>query len=128
MKTGIGTVTPTDPSHPSYASYHRVWREGQWWADRGYDPAFGRKLPALFERCGLNNIRHESSAEVTRATSPWGRWWRETLEGIRANDEAAGSLTPERKEEYAVLTAPWDDKSFWFITALIHACWGQRLA
>ena len=63
------------------------------------NPAFGRKLPALFERCGLNNIRHESSAEVTRATSPWGRWWRETLEGIRANDEAAGSLTPERKEE-----------------------------
>jgi hypothetical protein len=82
----------------------------------------------LFERCGLSNIRHESSAEVTRATGPWGRWWRETREGIRAHDEAAGSLTPERMEEYAVLTAPWDDTSFWFLTALIHACWGQRVA
>ena len=123
-----GTVAPIDPAHPAYARYHHVWREGQWWADRGYDPAFGRKLPALFERCGLNNIRHEANAEVTRGTSAWGRWWRETLEGIRANDDAAGKLTPAGREEYAVLTAPWNDDSFWFLTALIHACSGQRLA
>ena len=123
-----GTVAPIDPSHPAYDRYHRIWREGQWWADRGYDPAFGRKLPVLFERCGLNDIRHESRAEVLRAPSPWGRWWLETLEGMRANDEAAGNLTAERKEEYAVLTAPWNDQSFWFLTALIHGCWGQRPA
>jgi len=65
-----GTVAPVDPSHPFYARYHRTWQGGEWWASRGYDPAFGRKLPALCEHCGLENIRHHASAEVVRGGSP----------------------------------------------------------
>lgn len=61
-----GSVAPVDPSHPLYARYHGAWRSGEWWTSRGYDPTFGRKLPALFERCGLQNIRHEANAEVVR--------------------------------------------------------------
>jgi hypothetical protein len=34
---------------------HRTWQAGEWWVLRGYDPAFGRKLPALFEHYGLEN-------------------------------------------------------------------------
>ena len=51
-----GVVAPIDSSHPHYALYHRVWKNGEWWVSRGYDPTFGRKLPMLFERCGLMNI------------------------------------------------------------------------
>ena len=77
---------------------------------------------------GLEDIHHEAHAEVLRATTPWGRWWLQTLEGWRATDEAAGILTEARREEYDVLTAPWSDASFWFQTVVIHVCWAQRPA
>jgi SAM-dependent methyltransferase len=122
-----GTVVPVDPAHPLYERYHKIWRNGEWWAERGYDPVFGRKLPALFERCGLQNIHHEASAEVVRGTSAWGRWWLQTLEVMRATDRVADP-THAREEEYAVLTAPWTDPAFWFLSALLHGCSGQRPA
>ncbi len=121
-----GTVAPVDPSHPYYARYQRTWQGGEWWASRGYDPTFGRKLPVLFERCGLENIRHEATAEVVRGGSPWARWWQETLEAIRSWEQGDGGLTETREEEYKALTAPLTDPSFWFLSALLHACWGQR--
>jgi SAM-dependent methyltransferase len=121
-----GTVAPVDPAHPLSARYHAAWQAGEWWASRGYDPAFGRKLPALFERCGLQNIRHEASAEVVRGGSPWARWWKETLAGIRASEQADGSLTPAREQEYQALVAPLTDPSAWILSELLHACWGQR--
>lgn len=121
-----GMVAPVDPTHSQFSLYHRVWKNGEWWAERGYDPTFGRKLPMLFERCGLVNIRHEASAAVVRGGSPWGQWWRQSLHGIRASEQADGSLTEERDKEYGTLTAPLTDPSFWFLSALIHACWGQR--
>lgn len=121
-----GMVAPVDPSHSHYTLYHRVWKNGEWWAERGYDPTFGRKLPILFERCGLVNIRHQASAAVVRGDSPWGRWWLQSMEAIRASERADGSLTEERNKEYGLLTDPLTDPSFWFLNALIHACWGQR--
>jgi SAM-dependent methyltransferase len=122
-----GTVGPVDPAHPLYARYHDAWQDGQWWASRGYDPTFGRKVPALFERSGLQNIRHEASAEAVRGGSPWARWWKETLEGIRASEQADGSLTPAREQEYRALMAPFTDPSAWILSELLHACRGQRL-
>ena len=121
-----GTVAPVDPSHPYSALYSRAARGGGWWVSRGYDPAFGRTLPVLFERCGLKEIGHEATAAVVRGGSPWARWWLESLEAIRTWEQAGGVLTEEREEEYKALTAPWSDSSFWFHSALVHACWGQR--
>jgi SAM-dependent methyltransferase len=121
-----GMVAPVDHSHPLYAGYHRAWRGGEWWASRGYDPAFGRKLPALFERCGLQNIRHEASSEVVRGGSPWARWWQQSLEGIRGSERTAGSLTEAREEEYEMLISPLTDPSLWILNVLLHGCWGQR--
>ena len=123
-----GTVAPVDPWHSLYANYHAAWQDGKWWASRGYDPTFGRKLPALFDRCRLQNIRHEASAEVVRGGTPWARWWKETLEGIRASEQADGSLTAARTREYQTLMAPFTDPSFWVLSELLHGCRGQRLA
>src|SRR5262249_6544140 len=108
-----GTVAPVDPSHPLYANYHAAWQDGKWWASRGYDPAFGRKLPALFDRCGLQYIRHEASAEVLRGGSPWARWWKETLEGIRACEQTGGIPSEASQREYQALMAPMTDPSIW---------------
>jgi len=121
-----GTIAPVDPSHSQYGPYQKAHRAGEWWKERGYDPIFGRKLPALFERCGLENIRHEAATEVVRGGSEWAQWWDATLEAIRQWEQADQKLTEAREEEYKMLLAPWGDRSFWFMHALIHGCWGQR--
>ena len=63
---------------------------------------------------------------MVRGGSPWARWWGDTREAMRAWEQADGSLTKTREEEYKALAAPLKDPSFWFLTALLHACWGQR--
>ena len=92
-----GTVTPVDQSHPFCARYQGAYRNGEWWAARGYDPIFGRKLPLLFERCGLQNICHEATAEVVRGGNSWARWWQQTLEAIRGWELADHGLMEARE-------------------------------
>ena len=121
-----GTIAPVDPSHPLSTGYDGAHRGGEWWTTRGYDPTFGRKLSALFERCGLENIHHEVTAEVVSGGSPWAHWWLQTLEAIRGWELDSHGLTEAREEEYKALMAPWTDQSFRFLTALVHACQGQR--
>lgn len=119
-----GVPGPVDPSHPLYAGYHQAFNAGRWWADRGYDPFFGRKLPALFERCGLKDIDHRSTASVVRGASPWAHWWQQSLDVIRGWGLARGAEAPG--DEHHALTAPCTDPSVWFITELLHACSGRR--
>jgi SAM-dependent methyltransferase len=121
-----GTVVPVDTSHPLSASYNDAWRDGEWWRLRGYDPLFGRKLPLLFDRCGLENIGHEATAEVVRGASPWAQWWQQTLEGIDVWEQSGGARPDSRAKEQEALIEPLRDSSFWFSTALVHGCWGQR--
>jgi len=121
-----GVPGPVDPSHRLYAGYHNAFRGGHWWAARGYDPFFGRKLPTLFERCGLRNIDHQATATVVRGGSPWARWWRQNLDVIRAWGLASGGSGEAADEEHRALTAPCSDPSVWFITELLHACTAQR--
>ena len=118
-----GATAPVDPSHPLFAGYHRAWRDGRWWESRGYDPMFGRKLPALFERSGLENITHEASSEVVRGGSPWARWYRESLEVIA---EATGGQTAAQRREHELITSVLADPSVWFLRELLHACSGRR--
>jgi SAM-dependent methyltransferase len=113
---------PVDPAHPSYEDYQRVWRDGDWWSARGYDKAFGQKLPALFERAGLVEIRSEASTEVVRGGSPWARWWIPTLEVM---DELGGGDDASRRD-VAVMTAVLADPTVWLRRELLHACWGRR--
>ena len=116
-----GTAAPIDPAHPRYDGYRRVWRDGEWWTDRGYDKAFGQKLPALFERCGLQDIRHEAATEVVRGGSPWARWWIPTLEVI---DELGGGDESSRRE-LEVMTTALADPTVWLQRELLHACRGR---
>jgi SAM-dependent methyltransferase len=119
-----GTPGPVDPSHPLYQSFHRAWRNGDWWVARGYDPVFGRKLPALFERCGLAVIGHEACTEVVRGGSPWARWFAETLEVMHTLGGGAASEIQQREHDQIVAT--FADPSVWVLRELLHACWGRR--
>ena len=117
-----GTAAPVDPAHPRYDDYQRVWRDGDWWTPRGYDKAFGQKLPAIFERCGLEDIRTEGSTEVVRGGSPWARWWIPTLEVI--NELGGGDEASRRGVE--VMTTALADPTFWLQREVVHASWGRR--
>jgi SAM-dependent methyltransferase len=119
-----GTTGPVDPGHPRYRPFHDAWRDGDWWATPGYDPAFGRKLPAMFERCGLVNIRHEASCEVVRGGSPWARWYAESLEVIHRLGGGADSEVHQREQE--LLVGTFSDPSTWLLRELLHTCWGKR--
>ena len=120
-----GTTGPVDPSHPLYAGYHESFQHGGWFASRGYDPFFGRKLAALFEGSGLANISHHATAEVVRGGSPWGRWWADTLDAIR-DWGLAGSASESQDDGHRALTAACTEPSVWLMTGLLHACRGQR--
>ena len=119
-----GMAAPVDPSHPLYAGYHEAWRDGDWWTIRGYDKVFGRKLPAIFERCGLRDIRHEAATEVVRGGSPWARWWAVTLEVI--NELGGGGPVESYQRELDVITRALADPTVWVLRELLHGCWGRR--
>lgn len=121
-----GTPAPIDPAHPLYADYHAAWQDGNWWTVRGYDKVFGRKLPALFERCGLEKIRHEARTEVIRGGSQWARWWTLTLPVI--NDLGGGGAVKSYRRELNVMTTALADPSVLLLRELLHACWGRRRA
>jgi SAM-dependent methyltransferase len=121
-----GMAGPVDPSHRLYAGYHGAYRDGGWFASRGYDPYFGRKLSSLFERSGLVNIEHQATAEMVRGASPWARWWRDTLDAIRDWGLADDGATESAYEEHEALTAACMEPSVWWMTELLHACRGQR--
>jgi SAM-dependent methyltransferase len=116
--------SPVDPTHPRYAGHQQVWQDGDWWTVRGYDKEFGRRLPALFERAGLEDVRDEASTEVVRGGSPWARWWIPTLEVI---DELGGG-DEESRRGVAVMTDALADPTIWLRRELVHACWGRKPA
>jgi SAM-dependent methyltransferase len=120
-----GTAAPVDPSHPLYAGYLDAWRDGDWWTVRGYDKAFGRKLPALFERCGLSDIQHEAGTEIVRGGSPWARWWADSLEVI--NQLGGGGSVESYQRELDVITRALADPTVWLMRELLHACCGRRV-
>jgi SAM-dependent methyltransferase len=121
-----GLAGPADLSSPSSAPYDRVYRHGGWWEARGYDPFFGRKLPDLFERCGLQRIAHRATATVVPGGSPWARWWAATLDAIRGWGLAAGDGAESSERDHEAMIESCLDPSVWFMTQLLHACAGQR--
>ena len=80
------------------------------------------KLPPIFERFGLQDIRAEASTEVVRGGSPWARWWIPTLEVI--NELGGGDEASRRGVE--VMTTALADPTVWLQRELLHACWGRR--
>lgn len=123
-----GTAGPVDASHPAYEEFHAAWKAGEWWTSRGFDPYIGRKLPVLFTRAGLENVRSEVTAEVVPGASEWANWWRESRAVMRDRERSKRGLTEADERDYERLMAPCEDPTTWFLTGLIHGCRGRRAA
>jgi hypothetical protein len=119
-ETPTGGRAPGRPRIPGYRlpACLATW---SWWTVRSYDGA-GRSS-ALFERCGLQDIRDKVATEVVRGGSPWARWWTPTLEVI---NELGGGGESERREVEVMATA-LADPSVWLQREVLHACWGRRV-
>ena len=102
------------------APYHDAWRDGDWWTVRGYDKVFGRKLPALFERCVLEDVPHAATTEVVRGASPWARWRSVTLKS------STGGAIESYRRELDVITAALANPTVSILRELLHACWDRR--
>lgn len=119
-----GTAGPVDPAHPSHAKYHQAWRDGEWWVSRGFDPLFGRKLPALFERAGLKDVAAESGSEIVRGGSTWALWYAESLDVMHTL--GGGATSDAQQVEHDLITSTFRDPSVWVIREILHACSGRR--
>jgi SAM-dependent methyltransferase len=115
-----GAVAPVDPNHPMTPAFDTVWRDGAWWTELGHNPWFGRTLTTLFERAGLVDLVHETTAEVFAGGSEWARWWADSIEVIGA--QSPGMST----ETVAAICGPFRDPSARVMSALLHSCRGRR--
>jgi SAM-dependent methyltransferase len=118
-----GLPGPVDPTHPLTGPHDAVYRQGGWWSDRGFNPAFGRTLPVLFQRAGLVEIRHEANSEVVPGDSAWARWWADSMEVVASQ---IGPSHAAADSEIAAICAPFRDPTAWVTRELLHACWGRR--
>ena len=88
----------------------------------GYDPRFGRTLPALFERSGLENINHETSTAVVRGGCGRGGTGKASTSSPRPREASPRNKDVSRRSSHQRSADP----SVWSLRELLHACSGRR--
>src|SRR5262249_5363251 len=120
-----GSVGATDPGHPRAAEFDRtaraLWATKQ--ATGPIDSTFGRRVPALVERFGIRELRHDGVTMIRPGGVPPARCPRMTEELLRGRFVAAGVLT---EADFAERYRAYDDPSFWFTGFTFFGAWGRR--
>jgi SAM-dependent methyltransferase len=122
---GSASFGAADPGHPRAAAFDRNSRD-LWTALKAagtMDFEFGRRLPALLEKCGLRNFGHEGVTLASRGGEPLARFFQMSSELVRARIVAAGVL---RDADYDELHRAYEDPSFWFVGFTMFGAWGRR--
>lgn len=115
----------TDPDHPRAAEFDRtsrvLWNSVQ--ASGPFDVTFGRRLPALVERFGIQEFEHDGGTLIGRGGGPLARCSQMSEDLLRDRCVALGALSDadldERRRAY-------DDPSFWFVSFTLFGVWGRR--
>lgn len=89
----------------------------------GYDPYFGRRLPAALRTAGLADIGGEGRIALGLFGSVAGEMWRLTVERFRDALAADGRLSPSDVDE---LIALHEDEDFAFLYPAMVTAWGYR--
>jgi len=121
----VGSSGATDRNHPRAADFDRrkraLWAAMQ--ASGPMDPTFGRRLPALFEMVGMQDLRHEGVTMVGRGGDAYSRFIQMTNELLKVRFVSAGVLTAADFDE---LHRDYDDPSLWFIGFTCFGVLGRR--
>jgi 2-polyprenyl-3-methyl-5-hydroxy-6-metoxy-1,4-benzoquinol methylase len=119
------SYTAADPKHPRAAGFNRISQAlfAAMQATGTIDFRFGRLLPALAEKFGIQVLGHDGVALTGRGGGATARFFQMTGELLRDGAIAAGCLTDadfeERKPAY-------EDPSFWFVGLTVFGVWGRR--
>jgi SAM-dependent methyltransferase len=120
-----GIFGATDPEHPRAAEFNRTTRmllDGL--QTKGpIDTTFGRRVPALVERFGIQELAHDGGTLIARGGDTVARCTRMTEELLRDHLVAVGALTVAEFEERS---RAYDDPSFWFAGYTFVGVWGRR--
>ncbi len=89
----------------------------------GYDPNFGRRLPAALRMQGLVDVAAEGRVPIGFGQDVATEMWRLTVERCRPALVARGDLTDDEIDQ---LLSVHDNERFSFLFPVIVAAWGRR--
>ena len=89
----------------------------------GYDPNFGRRLPAALRMQGLVNVSAEGRVPIGFGRDVATELWKLTVERVRPVLTARGDLTESEIDQVLALH---DNEGFSFLYPVIVAAWGQK--
>jgi SAM-dependent methyltransferase len=115
----------TDSGHHRAAEFERTTR-ALWAAMQATGPidlTFGRRLPALLQGCGVQELGHDGMTLTGRGGDRQARLWQMTDELLRQRFVAAGVLT---ESDFDVRKRAYDDQSFWYVGGTVFGAWGRR--
>jgi SAM-dependent methyltransferase len=92
-------------------------------APTGFEPDFGRRLPALLEEAGLADVENDGSLSVVAGGSPGALWQRMTFEALRPRLIEAGLVS---KRELKGAMALLEDPAFSLIMPVLMAARGRK--
>ncbi|HEV7665791.1 MAG TPA: methyltransferase domain-containing protein [Chloroflexota bacterium] len=90
---------------------------------RGVDHALGRRLPSLLRAHGLAHVANEGRAWIMEGGSPGARWFKLSLQHLRAGLVQPGLLTDADVDR---MLAYFDDPTWSAVSPLVVAAWGRR--
>ena len=88
----------------------------------GYDPDFGRRLPAALRMQGLAGVAAEGRVPVGVGRDAAAEMWRLSVERCRPALVARGDLTDDEVDQSVALH---DDETFTFLYPIIVAAWAD---
>jgi len=89
----------------------------------GYDPNFGRRLPAVLRAQGLVDVAAEGRVPIGVGLNLAAEMWKLSLERCRPAIVARGDMTDAEIDE---VLAIHDSEDFTFLYPVIVAAWGRR--
>jgi SAM-dependent methyltransferase len=113
-----------DPAHPSAEEAVRLLRKmSQGYASTGINTRFGRDLPWLVQRLGLEDVRGEAVRTFATAAHPFRRTTRIGVELLR--DRWVGSIFESEQEVDTLLTLNGDHSLLTGSPTLV-TMWGRK--
>jgi SAM-dependent methyltransferase len=91
-------------------------------AEAGFDPHFGRRLPAELEAAGLEGVQAEGRVRLVRGGTPETAFFRLSLDSLRGTLLERGLLTGNEVEH---ALAGFDDPATTGITPILVSAWGH---